>query len=393
MTKSDKPTTGMPAPYVDPAIAAKNPAAARYAQGVAQRRDPTKYHEPRGGGSAPPIPLLSAPHVDGMPMADQARVQRQGVSQPPPGIFGGAATEPPPAPPMARQGLLPTDLLPEIARHDPAFVEGHGSQFATNQPALAMKYGVIRNGHPIPAQQLSTGRPGLSQKTVAGLEALKQFNEQRQKAESGDTAAERAAEEGLGGAAARAANAPGDDDVKTVSKEEAERALRSMDDFDFNNFREMMMKDLLNNDEQRKIIEERVPPLSLDALIMQGRVTQVIPVIPGQYEPELQSVTGSEDLALKRLLMAESKSVEAPDRYLLDKYSLMVIALGLVSINKRPFPSHLDAQGVWDDKAFWTKFNRVLNLPFHLLASLGVHYFWFDIRVRKLFVAERLKNG
>ena len=46
-----------------------------------------------------------------------------------------------------------------------------------------------------------------------------------------------------------------------------------------------------------------------------------------------------------------------------------------------------------DEDAFWKKFEYVARFPFHMLASLGVNYFWFDVRVRKLFVAEKLGNG
>lgn len=404
MNPNEKPTVAMP--HVDPNVAARNPAAARYAAEVAARQGktppPPKYQEPRGGGEAPPIPLLNSPFVEGMPMADQARSQRtswtgapldpqmKDMSRPPEGFFTASAQPTPPA----TTGLANSDLLPELAHQDPMFVQGHGSQFAVNQhPSLAQKYGVIRNGRMIPPQMLNTGRPGLTGKTVEGLEALQAFNAQRRSAESGDTTAEHAAQEGPGGAAARVANTAGSEDVTPVSKSEVEQAVKNMDEFDFNTFREMMMKDLLNNDEQRKIIEERVTPLDLSDLIINGRVKQVLPIIPGKYEPEIQSVSADEDLALKRLLMKESELLNAPDRYMLDKYSLMVIALGLVAINKKPLPTHLDSDGNWSDELFWAKFNRIMKFPFHMIASVGVHYYWFDIRVRKLFVVERLKNG
>ena len=66
---------------------------------------------------------------------------------------------------------------------------------------------------------------------------------------------------------------------------------------------------------------------------------------------------------------------------------------GITRINTTTLPTHLDQGGNFNDELFWKKFNRVLKFPFHMLASIGVHYYWFDVRVRKLFVAERLKNG
>lgn len=386
-------------PYVDPKVAARmtSPAALAYQRGLDQRRTA----DPRGGGTSPPIPRLDQPHQEGMTMADQAFRAPAGEVAPVQGtIFTPDASAAVAAAhalgnTAQKQGILNNDILPEAARQDSAFREGHGSMYAMNQPNLAHKYGVVRSGKFVPPQELETGRAGLKGKTVEGLSAVLEFNKQRQSVESGDSAAEKAAEEGLAGNAAKLANPSGEGDSKPVTDEQrkaVEQAMKNMDEFDFNAFREIMMKDLINSDEQRKIVEERVKPLDLSQLIMDGRCTQLVPVIVDKYEPTFQSFTGEEELALKRLLMEERKGIEAPDRYLLDKFQLMTVALGITKINQTALPSHLDEHGNFDDKRFWAKFNRVLKLPFHMLASIGVHYYWFDVRVRKLFVAERLKG-
>lgn len=374
------------APFVDPTTAAKNPAAAQYAAAVAARMGGAKR-----GGDPVPIPPLNMPHTPGMSMSDQAVAHR-----PPPGGAIGGIISSDQASQVAQsmsRGILPVDVLPEEARQDPNYREGHGSMYAVNQEHLAYKYGVIRNGQKIAPQQLQTGRPGLSSKTVEGLQAVEEFNKQRQNAASGVTAAEKAATEGPAGSAAQIAG-PGAQGVTAEERDAAARAaLKGMDDFDFNSFRELMMKDLLNNDDQRKIVEERLSPLDLTRLIVEGRIAQKVPVRPGLYEPELQSLTGEDELALKRLLMLERKTMEAPDRYILDKYNVMTVACGIRSINNTIFPTHLGNDGTFDDDKFWEKFNKVLRLPFHMLASIGVHYYWFDMRVRKLFVADAIKNG
>lgn len=390
MKRDDKPTTTMPtAPYVDPTVAARNPGAAAYAARIAARMG----GDPRGGPPTPPIPRLDMPHQAGMTMADQAVAARPPVQGPAPGGIFTADQASAVAMSMSR-GLLPTDTMPDAARQDPMWREGHGSMYAMNQPKeLVEKYGVIRNGQFVPPQQVSTGRPGLSQKTVEGLKAVQEFNEQRRAVESGDAAAEKAAQEGIAGLGSTAQLAGGDSKPVTDAERNAQKeALQSMDDFDFNSFRELMMKDLLNNDAQREIVEARLKPLDLTELIVNGRISQVVPIRPGQYEPEFQSFTGEEELALKRLLMEERQTLAAPDRYLLDKFQLMTVALGITAVNKHPFPTHL-VNGKFDDEAFWKKYNMVTRMPFHMLASLGVHYYWFDVRVRKLFVAERLGNG
>lgn len=372
-------------PYVDPAVTA-NPAAARYAQQMAARKQGAM---PRGGGDTPPIPRLDQPAQDGMTMADQARFAREQGAQGPSIMQGGAMHRTQQAP------IRPTDLLPEQARSDPGFREGQGNMYAINQLHLAMKYGVIRDGKHVPAAVLMGGGPQkggmLRQETVEGLEAISKFNQQRQHVESGDAAVEDASAKSIAGEAAKLADPSPDPEARPLSKEEVDKAMQNMDDFDFDTLRDLMMKDILNNQEQRDIVEARLDPLDLSEIIEKGYVTQRVPIVPGKWEPTLQSVTAQEELALKRLLMDEVGSVETPNRYILDKFRLMVICAGLRAVNNRVLPDHRDQNGDFNDDLFWKKFNLVLRLAFHMLASVAVHYHYFDIRVRSLFKA--VKNG
>jgi hypothetical protein len=153
------------------------------------------------------------------------------------------------------------------------------------------------------------------------------------------------------------------------------------------------MKDLLNNPEQRKIIEDRLEPLSLDKLVVDGYVRQTVPIVPDKFVPVFQSIGADEELACKRLIVADAKSLDVNEQYLMDKHAFMVLACGLHAVNGKPLPSHRDAEGNFDDQLFWKKFSMVLRFPLHMMASLSINFFWFDVRVRKLFVAETLGNG
>lgn len=367
-------------PFISPGIT--DPRAIKYRQQVEER---TKAR-PAGGG--PSIPLLSGEARSGVTMAEQAAGPRNPAPT-------GTIFEPskPSGPPP---GLLPQDMLPDAALRDPAYREGSGSRYATSQPQLAYKYGVVRNGQVVPPQKLAGTKSALSQATMEGLQAVEAFNRTRAQAEGPDARIEADAAAGPAGAAARLASPSGDADVTPATadgREEVEKALKGLDDFDFNRFREAMMKDIINNDEQREIIEQRLAPMELDDLLVNGCVTQTVPIVPGKFEPEFQDMSGETDLALKRLIMEESKSIEVNARYFLDKFSLMSVAAGLRAINRNPLPDYRDQDGNFDEKLFWAKFNLVMKYNFHMLASLGVNFFWFDIRVRKLFVVERLKNG
>jgi len=291
--------------------------------------------------------------------------------------------------------LMAGDLLPEMAKDDPSYQGGMGSMNASSQPHLAMKYGVVRNGKFMAPQQLQSGKPGLSQKTQEGLKVLKDLQDQAEQVAQSqdDKKAVEEAGESIGGAAAKIAGGT-EKPVTSEERKEFEKAMRNLDDFDMNTFAEMTMKDILNNDEQRQLVEERLDPLDLDEYIMTGRVRQTVPIIPGKYEPVFQSYNQEEDLALKRLLVLERKNfTDAPNRYFLDKYSVMGVALGLSRLNRNILPDHLDKEGNFDDGMFWKKFNLTVKLGFHLVASLAVHFYWFDIRVRKLVQAKRLGNG
>jgi hypothetical protein len=404
------PTTFGP-PQVAPGVS--DPRALGYAQRFAERHPP-KYSTPVAGGPTPPIPRLDSDPVGPLTMSDQANQQRAPAIRQS-GPFTGAGSlfsEMPAAAPTGAgavpaftrppPGLLPNDLLPEAARKDPNFREGQGSMYAASQPALAYKYGVIRNKQHLLPQQLQggpTAQGGLKPQTVEDLKRIAEL-QKNPSTTAADVDAKLAAEDrrmmdeaaaSPAGMAGRLGNAP--TSGPKPDTESAEERLKKLDDFDFNTLRDMMMKDIINNEDQRKIIEARCTPMTIDDILTKGYVTQRVPIIPNKFEPAFTSLTGEDDLALKRLVMKESQGIEVSERYLLDKFSLMTLAAGLFSVNSNPMPDFRDDKGHFNEDMFWEKFNRVIRFPFHMLASIGVNYFWFDIRVRKLFVAEQLGNG
>lgn len=333
-------------------------------------------------------------------MANQAIVQRGGGGEgaPPPSPFLPAVGNPPAvsaAPPGP--ALFATDLLPQSALTDPAYISGTGSTFAISQPALAAKHGVIRNGVLIPPQALQEGRRGLSQQTIEGIQALNAAQANAaQRATEADTRAFDESAKSSAGAAARLASPSANPDVRPAAGSgdvEVEDAIRKMDDFDFGQLREMMTRDLLNNEEQRAIVEKAVTPLDLSELITKGHVEQVVPIIPGRFYPTFRSLSAGDDLALKRMIMEESGEIEVNSRYLIDKFALMSVAASTYAINNNPLPEYWDSRGTFDRALFLKKFEFILKQPFHMIAALSIHSFWFDIRVRKLFVAEKLGNG
>lgn len=423
--------TAPPQPFIHPGIT--DPKALQYAQQAEARRRPApipRYTEAVAGGPDVPIPPLNSEAVGGMPMAVQAAAMRPSAApsmpQPsfgaepalarpagmpvPSGIVTGAEhLAPPPAPPRSGGlvmpgALTPGDVLPPTARTDPRYQQGQGADVAMNQPELAMQYGVLRNGVYIAPQALKQGvkqvggtakpqQSQLSQQTLDGLQQLEQFNRDRARAESGEVPIDQqiAADAAAGPAGAAGATRP------PLSPDEKRNLLDEMDEFDITRLRNALYKDLLNNDEQKSIIEARLKPLDLSDLIMTGRITQVVPIVPGKFEPEFQSYGGDEDLYVKRMLGVEMENLKPMnsglERYITDRYTLMGLTVSVKALNKVQFPTIYDKDGMWDETLFWKKYKIVSKFNYHMIGSLVVNWFWFDLRVRHLFKAEALGNG
>jgi hypothetical protein len=245
--------------------------------------------------------------------------------------------------------------LPPEAQQDPHFRPGVGSMYAANQPDV---------GKPPP------GTPSLSRETVEGLEALKSFHEK----------AEKAVNEEIEGA-----------DKERTEKDALEVAADELG-LDAQFLEEMRaQRNELDTPELKKAIEARCKPMSVEQLIEEGEVRQDVPVVRDKFIPTFRTISGEEDLAVKRMVYAER---QAPDIYLFDKLNMMQLTCGLYAINGRVLPTHLTDRRRFDEKLFKIKFKQVVSLAVAMLASLSINFTWFDRRSRRLFVdLEELKNG
>lgn len=411
--------------FIDPRV---DPQAAAYAAGMGARAEQRrakaglpKYTQQVGG---PPlnIPLLDAEAVEGLPMAEQAaRVnqpsQAQVMAQVGPQVPGSIVEPPAHIPTMQGQqqveqsiinSIRPGDMLPDEAQRDPTFQHGGGALFAANQPHLVLKYGLVRGGQHLPPQHLAQqaqraqSAPGrLSQDSIEGLQAMQAAMKNPPPTPPGmpkdDKEAEDQAAAGAAGQSSRVGR-PLTAEEKEEDRRKIQEAIEKMDAFDYDALQRQLEEDILRNPEQRKIIEERLEPLDIDELITKNKVTQDVIVHPGKDGRgrlwfTFESMTGEDDLTLKQLIMKESKSIEVTGQYLLDKFAFMSIAVGLKSINGNPLPRHTDDNGKFNEDKFWIKFHWVLDKPLHLIACIGANHTWFEMRVRKMFVAEKLGNG
>ena len=233
-------------------------------------------------------------------------------------------------------------------------------------PELAHVQPVMRTPvRPQPEPTDGTYRPKLSQGTVEGLDAIKKFQAETEATQR------RIAQETEVKAPETAGNS-NIDELRTLFGDDTQWSV-------------------LNNPARRKAIEARLTPLDIADILVHGEVRQDIPIVPDKLTISVRSVNGAEDLAVKQLMTDES----GVDRYLVDKFSLMGVALGLVAINGSELPTHLNKDKEFDKELFKHKFTMVLRYPMTLLADFGLQLFWFDKRVQALFSDQTaaLKNS
>jgi hypothetical protein len=322
--------------------------------------------QPLGGAPQVSIPPLNAEPIPGQTMDQQAaeladptnpmsphyNPELQKVMQPKPGA---------PSVPVGH-GFQP---VPPGAEEMPGFRPGVGSAYMGNQPNLRVPPGAQQPGAPS-----SDGpyKPKISPETMAEMNRV---------AATSDDAVKAFANE--------AASTQG----KEVQREKEERERRMEEDF-----RRMLNDDetwdRLNNPERRVRIEKGLSPLDITDLILHGECRQDVP-INDRVTYSFRTVTGKEDLAVKRMMFGE----KGGDRYLMDKYTLMQLTLAFVGLNGEELPTHLDKDGEVDKAKFDDKFDKVLRFPLQLLADCGIQYMWFHDRVKSLFddSDEELKNG
>lgn len=147
---------------------------------------------------------------------------------------------------------------------------------------------------------------------------------------------------------------------------------------------------VLNNKKRRKTIEGRCKPMNFRDLLERDEVHQIVPIRPGDFEPEYRSMTPAESLFVKQYMAKEENRTEM---YLLEKYSLCQLVCGLYALNGTVYTPHFDKNGDVDKSVFETKVKNLTKKSGYLIADLALNYHWFDIRVRKLVSMDEMGNG
>lgn len=175
------------------------------------------------------------------------------------------------------------------------------------------------------------------------------------------------------------------------SEEKAPELDDILDSFDFSGLSEA--ERILNNKKRRKDIESRCEAMSLDDLITKEEVQQSVPIVPGKFEVIFRSLTPEESLFIKQYIAEEQSKGKVSDAYSMEKFSLCQLCCAVVAINGAKFVEHRDSNGSPKKELFESKLKQIMRKSGYVVADLGLNYFWFDMRVRRLLSPEALGNG
>lgn len=236
------------------------------------------------------------------------------------------------------------------------------------------------------ANQGEEGKRALSPGTLSGLQALhQQASEQRKELppEEAPKPMLAEAEEGKSSASAE-------------EKERMSQVLRESDDLELEAMMRNMRQDMINNDKQRDIIEAKVKPMNLADGITTGEYRQLVPIKEG-LEVLFRSVSPMENEEIRRMVIEMQLKDERLANLSVDRLTLMQTVAAIVHVNGQTMPTHLKNTGTIEaeflEETFKKKYAIFSSYPSALLHVLATHAYWFDLRVRKLFTMDELKNG
>ena len=149
----------------------------------------------------------------------------------------------------------------------------------------------------------------------------------------------------------------------------------------------------LYSDKRRKEIEDKLPPLEIDDLIMKGEVTQEVSIVSGKLKYMLRTFSQTEHIWCLQYVY----NFPGSTRYVEELLNTFKVVCAVVAVNGKPLPDHRKNIGQRNEEVDKELFERKLAIirgwPVQLLADIGVQCNWFNDRVTALFTASSLKNG
>ncbi len=145
-----------------------------------------------------------------------------------------------------------------------------------------------------------------------------------------------------------------------------------------------------DNPDVRKKIESRCEEMDFSDLVLTGRVTQAVPIIPGKFEVGFQSLLASENYWIERNAEKEA----ATDWGIRSWMGYARLAMSVTEVNGRQLPEVVTKDG-FDETAWKDRFDTIMNMGEKPVEYLLVNLNWFNARVEQLYKNDfdLLKNG
>lgn len=181
-------------------------------------------------------------------------------------------------------------------------------------------------------------------------------------------------------------------------REDIDKSIERLDDMRLQELIRRINTDPINNEEQRKIADERADaedPLDIGMIISEGEAKQWVPV-NDKLRIQFRQPSNWEEHEIRRLISHLVDKKEISEELSTEVYGTMTMVCSVVQINDNRLPNHIKGRGgasEFDRDEFLRKFNFITRYPSAMLQMLSTHAWWFDARVRRLFKMDSIKNG
>jgi len=180
----------------------------------------------------------------------------------------------------------------------------------------------------------------------------------------------------------------------------AEQARREEDPYELSgtgtisaaNIEETEPEEVLSEDERlRNAIESRISEtLDIGQYLMNGEVTQVVPIIPKKLIVSFRTVTDLEESYVDSEM---GKEGDMTTRAFLRKSNEWALAFHIHQVNGVKWPPTQDGDGTVSDKAIQRRLAHVRKLSSPVFTLISKNLAWFLSRVETTLNAEALGNG
>ena len=145
-----------------------------------------------------------------------------------------------------------------------------------------------------------------------------------------------------------------------------------------------------DNPDVRRMIESRCEQMDFSDLVLTGRVTQSVPIIPGKFEVGFQSLLASENYWIERNAEKEA----ATDWGIRSWMGYARLAMSVTEVNGKELPEVVTKEG-FDEVAWRERFDTIMGMGEKPVEYLLVNLNWFNSRVEQLYKNDfdLLKNG